>query len=103
MKKEELLQEYEATLNSLMEKTRLVYSSEFYKLDDFDKQKYTKDKMATEGHLSALCNLLWGDKAQLGGGLTDFFTMAMFSSILGGGFNNMPPLPKFEEIKEEHE
>lgn len=87
MEKEELLKEYEVTLNSLVEKTKFVYSQEFYGLDEFEKQKYTKDKMATEAHLGTLCELLWGENTpRLGGGLSEMFGMLILNSMFGGGF-----------------
>ncbi len=86
MEKEELLKEYEVTLNSLVEKTKFVYSQEFYGLDEFEKQKYNKDKMATEAHLGTLCELLWGQNVpRLGGGLSELFAMSIIGSMLGGG------------------
>ena len=92
MEREKLLKEYEATLESLVEKTKFCYSEEFYKLDEFDKQKYQKDKMATEGHLSTLCNLLWGAKIQLNSGLADMFALSMLGSMFnGGGFGSSTP------------
>ncbi len=98
MEREKLLEEYKVTLESLVEKTKFCYSEEFYKLDDFEKQKYQKDKMATEGHLSTLCNLLWGAKIQLNSGLADMFAFSMLGSMFnGGGFGSMPPMPKLEE------
>lgn len=83
MKREKLLMEQKATLESLIAKTEFVYSEEFYKLDEFDKQKYLKDKMATETHLSTLCNLLWGAKVQLGG-VADMFALGIISSMFSG-------------------
>lgn len=88
MRKEELLKEYEATLNSLVEKTKFVYSQEFYTLDEFDKQKYNKDKMTTEAHLSTLCELLWGKKMQFDNGLGSMFALGLLSSMFGGGWGN---------------
>lgn len=86
MEKEKLMVEYKVTLESLVEKTKFVYSEEFYKLDEFEKQKFTKDKMATEGHLSTLCNLLWGEKVQFAyNSVTDMFALGIIGSILGGG------------------
>lgn len=88
MEREKLLKEYEATLESLVEKNRFIYSEEFYALDEFEKQKYQKDKMATEGHLSSLCNLLWGKTPQIGGfgdALMLGFLSSMFSSNMGFG------------------
>lgn len=97
MEREKLLKEYEATLESLVEKNRFIYSEEFYKLDEFEKQKYTKDKMATEGHLSTLCALLWCKTPQINS-ITDLFAMSIIGSMLGGGgFGSMPPMPKLEE------
>ncbi len=98
MEREKLLQEHKVTLESLVEKTKFCYSEEFYKLDEFEKQKYQKDKMATEGHLSTLCNILWGAKIQLNGGLADMFALSILGSMFnGGGFGSMPPMPKLEE------
>lgn len=92
MEREKLLEEYKVTLESLVEKTRFCYSEEFYKLDEFDKQKYQKDKMATEGHLSTLCNLLWGEKIQLNSGLADMFALSIIGSMFnGGGFGSSTP------------
>lgn len=88
MERERLLEEYKVTLDSLVEKTRFVYSEEFYNLDEFEKQKYQKDKMATEGHLSSLCNLLWGKTPQIGGigdALMLGFLSSMFSGNMGVG------------------
>lgn len=92
MEIEKLLNEYKVTLESLVEKTKFVYSEEFYKLNEFEKQKYTKDKMATETHLSTLCNLLWGGKVQFCGGLSDMFALGIIGSMFGGG-NFMNPSP----------
>ena len=92
MEREKLLEEYKVTLESLVEKTKFCYSEEFYKLDEFDKQKYQKDKMATEGHLSTLCNLLWGAKVQLNSGLADMFALGIIGSMFnGGGFGSSTP------------
>jgi len=96
MEKEKLLEEYKVTLESLVEKTKFCYSEEFYKLDEFDKQKYQKDKMATEGHLSTLCNLLWGAKIQLNSGLADMFALSIIGSMFnGGGFGSPSPSTDF--------
>lgn len=92
MEREKLLEEYKVTLDSLVEKTKFVYSEEFYELDEFDKQKYQKDKMATEGHLSTLCNLIWGAKIQLNSGLADMFALSIIGSMFnGGGFGSSTP------------
>lgn len=88
MDREKLLPEHKATLESLVEKNKFVYSEEFYKLDEFDKQKYQKDKMATEAHLSTLCNLLWGEKVQISGGLADMFALGLIGSMFGGGWGS---------------
>lgn len=98
MERDKLIKEYKVMLESLVEKTKFCYSEEFYKLDEFEKQKYQRDKMTTEGHLGTLCSLLWGDKVQFSGGLSDIFALSIISSIFnGGGFPSLPPLPKFEE------
>ena len=93
MERERLLEEYKVTLESLVEKTKFVYSEEFYKLDEFDKQKYQKDKMATEAHLGTLCNLLCGEKFQFGNnGLFDLFGLGIIGSMFnGGGFGSSTP------------
>ena len=88
MEREKLLEEYKVTLESLVSKTEFIYSEEFYKLDEFDKQKYNKDKMATEAHLSTLCELLWGKKMQFDNGLGSMFALGLLSSMLGGGWGN---------------
>ena len=90
MKKEDLLQEYGELLNVLVEKTKFIYSEEFYALSDFEKQKYTKDKMATEGHLNTLCNLLWSETPQFGS-IADYFGLALISSMFGNnsGFGSL--------------
>lgn len=93
MEREKLLEEYKVTLESLVSKTEFVYSEEFYKLDEFEKQKYNKDKMTTEAHLSTLCELLWGNKAQFDNGLGNFLGLALLSSMFnyGGGFGSSSP------------
>lgn len=89
MEREKLLAEYKVTLESLVEKNRFVYSEEFYNLDEFDKQKYQKDKMATEGHLGTLCNILWGNKVQFDNGLGNLFGLSILSSMFNyGGFGS---------------
>lgn len=95
MERKNLLNEYKVTLESLVEKTKFVYSEEFYKLDEFERKKYINDKMATEGHLSTLCNVLWGNTPQLGG-LADMMGFAIISSMLGNsfGFPSSSQLPK---------
>jgi hypothetical protein len=103
MEREKLLEEYKVTLESLVEKTKFVYSEEFYKLDEFDKQKYQKDKMATEGHLSTLCNLLWGAKFQMNG-ISDMMGLTLLSYMLGSGFGfpsstqNLPSIDNLNEM-----
>ena len=91
MEREKLLEEYKVTLESLVEKTKFVYSEDFYKLDEFEKQKYTKDKMTTEAHLSTLCELLWGNKVQVDSGLSSFWGLTLLSTMFnGGGLGTMP-------------
>ena len=98
MEREKLLEEYKVTLESLVEKTKFVYSEEFYKLDDFEKQKYQKDKMATEAHLSTLCEVLWGKKVQFDSGLSSMFALGILGSMFNGsGFGSLSPMPKLEE------
>ena len=93
MKRENLIEEYNATLGSLIEKTKFIYSEEFYELDEFEKKKYQKDKIATEAHLGTLCNLLWGEKFQLeNNGLFDLFGLGFICSMFnGGGFGSSTP------------
>lgn len=89
MEREKLLEEYKVTLEALLEKNKFVYSEEYYKLDEFDKQKYAKDKMATEAHLSSLCELLWGSKVQFDNGLSNLFSLTLLSSMFNyGGFGS---------------
>ena len=90
MEREKILDEYKVTLKSLVEKTKFCYSEDFYKLDEFEKQKYNKDKMTTEAHLSTLCELLWGKKIQLDNGLGSMFALGILSSMFnyGGGFGS---------------
>ena len=88
MEREKLLEEYKVTLESLVSKTEFIYSEEFYKLDEFEKQKYNKDKMTTEAHLSTLCELLWGKKIQFDNGLGNMFALGILSSMFGGGWGS---------------
>lgn len=88
MERKKLLEEYKVTLESLVSKTEFVYSEEFYKLDEFEKQKYNKDKMTTEAHLSTLCELLWGKKMQFDNGLGSMFALGILSSMFGGGWGS---------------
>lgn len=88
MEREKLLEEYKVTLESLVSKTEFIYSEEFYKLDEFEKQKYNKDKMTTEAHLSTLCELLWGKKMQFDNGLGNMFALGLLSSMFGGGWGS---------------
>lgn len=105
MEREKLLEEYKVTLDSLVEKTKFCYSEEFYKLDEFDKKKYQNDKMATEGHLSTLCNLLWGAKFQMNG-LSDMMGLTLLNYMLGSGFGfpsstqNLPSIDNLNEMSE---
>ena len=93
MEREKLLKEYEATLESLLEKTKFVYSEEFYALDEIEKQKYTKDKLATEGHLGTLSNILWGKTQFSMGGMSDLFALGLIGSMFGGfGSPSLPTL-----------
>ena len=104
MEKEKLLEEYKVTLESLVEKTKFVYSSDFYSLDEFDKQRIQKNKVATEAHLSTLCELLWGDKIpKLNGGVSDLFALGIIASMFGGGggLGTIAPLPKINEKEPE--
>lgn len=84
MDKEKLMAEYSATLESLIEKTKFVYSEEYYSLDEFDKQKYQKNKMAAEAHLSTLCELIWGKKMLFDNGLSNMFALGLLSSVFSG-------------------
>lgn len=86
MEREKLFDEYKVTLESLVEKTKFIYSNEFYKLDEFDKKKYQNDKMTTEAHLGTLCNLLWGEKSYSNNnGLFDLFGLGIIGSMFCGG------------------
>lgn len=97
MEREKMLEEYKVTLDALLEKTKFMYSEEFYSLNEFDKKKYSSDKMATEGHLSTLCNVLWGKTPQMGG-FGDFFALGLLSTMLGGSSWSSPlNLPKFDD------
>jgi hypothetical protein len=96
MEREKLLEEYKATLDSLIEKTKYVYSSDFYELDEITKEKYIKDKMATEGHLNTLCSLLWNNKPTLDNGLMNLFGLGIIGSMLNyGGFGSSTPNTDF--------
>ena len=99
MKREDLLKEYEVTLNSLVEKTRFVYSESFYALDEFEKQKYNKDKMATEAHLSTLCELLWGKKIPQLGGFGDALMLGFLGSMFSGSMGFGSPSPSVDYLK----
>lgn len=99
MEREKLLEEYNVTLESLVEKVKFCYSEEFYKLDDFDKQKYQKDKMATEAHLSTLCEILWGKKFQFDNGLGSLWGMALLSSMFNYGSSFGSSLPSADFLK----
>ncbi len=83
MDKQKLLQEHKDLVESLIEKTKYIYSEEFYALDEFEKQKFVKDKMATEGHLSSLSALLWSKVPQIGG-FADFLSLGLIGSMFGG-------------------
>lgn len=85
MDKEKLMAEYSATLESLIEKTKFVYSEEYYSLDEFDKQKFQKNKMATEAHLSTLCEMIWGKKTLFDNGLSNMLALSILSSMFGYG------------------
>ena len=103
MEREKLLEEYKVTLESLVSKTEFIYSEEFYKLDEFEKQKYNKDKMTTEAHLSTLCELLWGKKMQFDNGLGSMFALGILSSMFGGGWGSTSPSTDYlkKELDEE--
>ena len=105
MEREKLLEEYKVTLNSLVEKTKFVYSEEFYELDEFEKQKYNKDKMTTEAHLSTLCEILWGQRIQFDNGIGNMFALGLLGSMFGGGMfgsgvNNLTKTIEANEVKE---
>lgn len=104
MERDKLLEEYKATLESLVEKTKFCYSEDFYKLDDSEKQKYQRDKMATEGHLTTLCNILWS-KVPQNSTVFDLFALSILSNIIGtgGGFGTMPSCPSFDYLSREIE
>lgn len=102
MEREKLLEEYKVTLNSLVEKTKFVYSEAFYELDEYEKQKYNKDKMTTEAHLSTLCEILWGNKMQFDNGLGSMFALGILSSMFGGssGANYLAKTIEAKEVEE---
>lgn len=102
MEREKLFDEYKVTLESLVAKTKFIYSDEFYKLDEFDKKKYQNDKMATEVHLGTLCNLLWGEKSYFNNnGLFDLFGLGIIGSMFSGGcFGSNSP--SSDSLKETH-
>lgn len=88
MEREKFLNEHKDTLESLIEKVRFVYSQEYYNLDEFEKQKYNKDKMATEAHLGTLSNVLWGKTPQING-MSDMFLLGLMGAMFnGGGWGN---------------
>lgn len=91
MEREKFLNEHKATLESLIEKVRFVYSQEYYNLDEFEKQKYNKDKMATEAHLGTLSNILWGKTPQING-MSDMFLLGLMGAMFNGcsGFGSTP-------------
>ena len=92
MEREKLLEDYNVTLESLVSKTEFIYSEEFYKLDEFEKQKYNKDKMTTEAPRSTLCELLWGKKMQFDNGLGNMFALGILSSMFNyGGLGSSSP------------
>lgn len=98
MDKEKLMAEYSATLESLIEKTKFVYSEDYYSLDELDKQKFQKNKMATEAHLSTLCELIWGKKTLFDNGLSNMLALGIISSMFNyGGFGSS--IPSFDYLK----
>ena len=98
MERETLLKEHKDLVNTLLEKTQFIYSEEFYALTETEKQKYIKDKMTTEAHLSTLCELLWGKKMQFDNGLGNMFALGLLSSMFsGGGFGS--PSPSIDYLK----
>ena len=84
MDKEKLLKEHSELVESLIEKTKYIYSEKFYELDEFEKQKFIKDKMATEGHLNSLSSLLWNKTYQIGA-MTDWLMYGLLGSMFGSG------------------
>lgn len=106
MEREKLFDEYKVTLESLVEKTKFIYSNEFYKLDEFDKKKYQNDKMTTEAHLGTLCNLLWGEKSYSNNnGLFDLFGLGIIGSMFCGGCfgSSTPSTDYLKETLDEEE
>lgn len=111
MEREKLLQEHKATLESLVEKINFVYSEEFYKLDETEKQKFIKAKMATEAHVGSLSNILWSDDPKAlssqSSGLMDLFGLAIIGSMFNNPSYSIPPQTApleekdFEEQKKE--
>ena len=89
MEREKLLEEYKMLLDVLVEKIKFMYSKDYYELTEFEKQKINNDKVATEGHLSALCERLWSDKLAPASSLGNMFAIGLLSSMFsGGGFGS---------------
>lgn len=84
MDKEKFQLEHKAVLESLVEKTKFIYSEEFYALDEVDRKKYINDKMATEGHLNSLSSLLWAKTHQINS-VPDIFPFLLLTQM----FNNI--------------
>lgn len=93
MEREKLIKEHSFTLESLLEKEKFVYSEEFYNLDEQERQKYIKDKMATESHLNSLSSLLWQKNIQFGG-MQDFLPLLLLTSMFGNNNFSTYSLPK---------
>ena len=102
MEKINLEKEHKELVESLIEKTRFIYSEDYYSLDEFEKQKFTRDKMATEAHLNSLSALLWCKVPQING-IPDMFALGLISSMFGGnllGGNSTPSVLKVNESEE---
>ena len=103
MKRENLIEEYNVTLESLIEKTKFIYSEEFYELDEFEKQKYQKDKLATESHLGTLCNLLWCNMPICSSGVMDFFALSILGFMFGNNYGFGSSTPSMDYLKKASE
>lgn len=62
MEKWKLLYEYKNLTESLYEKMKFIYSEKFFSLCEEERKKFLNEKNASEAHVSALCELLWGMK-----------------------------------------
>ncbi|MBR1631714.1 MAG: hypothetical protein IJ680_07645 [Paludibacteraceae bacterium] len=82
MDRETLLKEHKDLVCSLLDATKFIYSERFYALNELERQKFIRNKAATEAHLSSLSALLWCEEAQKTS-LPDIMTMGLIGSLLG--------------------